>query len=219
MALLPIMSRQAYENRDGLKQNYVLGIKLLVMVALPTAVMTTFLATALIGFLGGQEFLPDGAIGLQLMIWSIPIGWMNSLTQYVLIALDRQRQITWAFIVAVSFNIITNLIFLPSYSFRAAAITTFFSELVLLVCFFWLMRSALGTINWVQNLWQPVVASGVAFGVTWMVWQQIPVLALGLGILSYLAILWWLEPFSSQEAARLSSILPGRLRRLILREV
>ncbi len=219
MALLPIMSRQAHENRDGLKQNYILGIKLLVMVALPTAVVTTFLATSLIGFLGGQEFLPDGAIGLQLMIWSIPIGWMNSLTQYVLIALDRQRQITWAFIVAVSFNIITNLIFLPAYSYRAAAITTIFSELVLLVGFFWLMRSSLGAINWVYLLWQPVVTSGVAFGVIWILWQSMPLLALGIGMLTYLAILWCLQPFSSQEAARLSSILPGRLRRLVLRNV
>jgi O-antigen/teichoic acid export membrane protein len=219
MALLPIMSRQAHENRDGLKQNYVLGIKLLVMVALPTAVMTTFLANALVGFLGGQEFLPDGAIALQLMIWSIPIGWMNSLTQYVLIALDRQRQITWAFIVAVSFNIITNLIFLSAYSFRAAAITTIFSELVLLVGFFWLMRSSLGAINWVRSLWQPVVASGVAFMVMWILWQRMPVIALGIGTITYLTLLWWLEPFSSQETARLSSILPGRLRRLILWEV
>jgi len=136
-----------------------------------------------------------------------------------LIALDRQRQITWAFIVAVSFNIITNLIFLSAYSFRAAAITTIFSELVLLVGFFWLMRSSLGAINWVRSLWQPVVASGVAFMVMWILWQRMPVIALGIGTITYLTLLWWLEPFSSQETARLSSILPGRLRRLILWEV
>src|SRR5690606_25974279 len=103
-ALLPIMSKQAHEDREGLKRNYTLAIKLLVSVALPTAVIFTFMATPLVALLGGAEFLPDSAIATQLMIWSIPIGWMNSLTQYVLIALDLQRHITRAFFVGVGFN-------------------------------------------------------------------------------------------------------------------
>ncbi|MBZ0276838.1 MAG: flippase, partial [Anaerolineae bacterium] len=80
-AMLPVMSRQAHEDRDALRRNYILAIKLLVSVAVPVAVVFTFLAYFLTGMLGGAEFLPDGAIATQLMIWSIPIGWMNSLTQ------------------------------------------------------------------------------------------------------------------------------------------
>ena len=41
-ALLPVMSRQAHEDRAGLKRNYMLAIKLLVSVALPVAVVFTF---------------------------------------------------------------------------------------------------------------------------------------------------------------------------------
>src|SRR5690606_23406446 len=129
LALLPLMSRQAKEDRTALRRNYIFGFKSLVMVALPVAVVTTFIARALIGTLGGAEYLPDGGIALQIMIWSIPLGWINSLTQYVLIALDRQRQITFAFVAAVGFNIGANLIFLPAYSYKAAAISTIISEL------------------------------------------------------------------------------------------
>src|SRR4029079_3121711 len=74
MALLPVMSRQAHEDRPALKRNYALAIKLLGTVALPLAVIFTFLAYVLTGILGGSEYLPDGAIATQLMIWSIPIG-------------------------------------------------------------------------------------------------------------------------------------------------
>ena len=218
MALLPVMSRQAYEDRAGLRRNYVLGIKLLVLVALPVAVITTYLATLLIGVLGGREFLPDGAIALQIMIWSIPLGWMNSLTQYVLIALDRQRQITSAFIFAVSFNIITNLIFLPQYSYRAAAVTTIFSEIALLIGFYYLLRKPLGSINWLQALWKPWLATGAMVAVYVLVWGRMPFGAVVLGSGVYFGILWFLQPFDADESERLSSVLPSRVRRLLVRE-
>jgi len=134
-ALLPVMSRQAHEDRAALKRMYTLAIKLLVSVALPTAVIFTFAAEFLAGVLGGAQYLPDGAIATQLMIWSIPIGWMNSLTQYVLIALDLQKRITTAFVLGVGFKLIANLILIPQYGYRAAALTTIASEAVLLVPF------------------------------------------------------------------------------------
>ena len=217
MALLPVMSRQAHDDRAGLRRNYVLGIKLLVLVALPVAVITTYLARGLIGVLGGPEFLPDGAIALQIMIWSIPLGWMNSLTQYVLIALDRQRQITGAFIFAVRFNVITTLIFLPAYSYRAAAITTIFSEIALLIGFYMLLRKPLGSINWFQALWKPWLATGVMAGVFILLWSRMPFGALILGSAVYLGILWILQPFDAAEAERLASVLPRRVRRLLVR--
>ena len=92
-AMLPVMSRQAQEDRESLKRTYVLAIKLLLSLALPVAVLFTFLAYFLTNLLGGAQYLPDGAIATQIMIWSIPFGWINSLTQYVLIALDLQRRI------------------------------------------------------------------------------------------------------------------------------
>ena len=30
-----------------------------------------------------REFLPDGAIALRIIMWSIPFGWLNSVTNYV----------------------------------------------------------------------------------------------------------------------------------------
>lgn len=213
MALLPIISRHAHENRAAVRRHYLLGIKLLTMVSLPTAVMTTFMATGLIGFLGGREFLPDGATSLQLMIWSIPIGWMNSLTQYVLIAIDRQRQITWAFIVAVSFNIIANLLLLPRYSFYAAALTTIASEFLLFIGFLWLLRDLLHQVNWLQLLWRLATATTVTLLITGVLWGYAPIVALLIGTLVYIGVLGWLNPFDAEETARLQGLLPQRLRR------
>jgi O-antigen/teichoic acid export membrane protein len=214
-ALLPVMARQAQQDRAALRRSYSLSIKLLVSVALPVAVAFTFMAEFLTGVLGGAEFLPDGAIATQFMIWSIPIGWINSLTQYVLIALDLQRRITRAFVVAVTFNIVTNLLFVPVYGYRAAAITTILSELVLLIPFALLLQSALGRLPWAALLWRPVLASLVMLGVVAAAWPAAPLPALLGGALLYGLTLAALRPLTADELERLLPLLPARLRRVV----
>ena len=223
LAMFPVMSRQAREDRPGLLRAYVLSIKLMVSLALPAAVGITALARALIGLLGGSEYLPDGAVALQLIIWSIPVGWINSVTQYVLIALDRQRILTRAFVVGVVFNVGTNLIFMPVYGFRAAAILTFFSELTLLVAFYLTLRRALAdarpagqrqTVPWLHILWRPVLATAV------MAAAVLGMLSLGLGALLavlvgglvYLVALVVVRPFTAEEVAQIEPLIPGKLR-------
>ena len=215
MALLPLMSRLAREDRPALKRHYGLAIKLLVSTALPLAVLFTYLAYVLTEVLGGAQYLPDGAIATQLMIWSIPFGWINSLTQYVLIALDLQRKIMRAFIVAVSFNIISNLLLIPEYGYQAAALTTIASEIILLVPFARLLHGALGPIPWAGLLWRPVAAAGARFLVMLPLWAAAPPLALVAGLAVYGGGLLMLRPFDADELARLRPLLPGRLRALL----
>jgi O-antigen/teichoic acid export membrane protein len=216
MALLPIMARQAHDDRPGLRRNYGLAVKLLVMTALPVAVVTTFIAEPLIRVLGGPEYLPAGGVALQIMIWSIPIGWINSVTNYVIVALDRQRTLTIAFAIGVIFNLVTNLIFLPTYSYRAAAIITILSEVTLFLAFGWIIRQEIGGMGWPHALWRPALAAAVLLGVTAAVWTALPLAALALAPIVYGVTLLALRPFGPEESARIAPLLPGRLRRWLL---
>jgi O-antigen/teichoic acid export membrane protein len=212
-ALLPVMSRQAEDSRDQLKRTYTLGVKLLVALAIPLAVVFTFLAEALTWLLAGVEFLPGGAIALQIMIWSIPIGWINSLTQYALIAVDMQRRITVAFFMAVTFNIVTNLIFIPIYGYRAAAVTTILSEMVLLVPFGVLMHQALGRLDWLGMIWKPLAAGTAMLALMLLLWPARPGLAVAAGLTLYPLLLAALRPLSGAELALLNPLLPERLKK------
>ena len=210
-ALFPVMSRQAKEDREALKRTYTLGIKLMMILALPMAVVFTALAETLTFILGGAQYLPNGAIALQLMIWSIPLGWMNSLTQYVLVALDLQRQVTRAFLAAVLFNIVVNLIFIPQYSFQAAAVATIASELVLLLPFAYLVHRGMGQVDWRDLLWRPLVATMMMVVMTLAVWSIQPLFALAAGSVLYVAVLMLLRPLSDHEVLTFTPMLPGRL--------
>ena len=64
LAIFPLMSRFAADSRESLVRAYILSLRLLLLLALPLAVGTPFVATELIWFLAGNEFLPDSAIVL-----------------------------------------------------------------------------------------------------------------------------------------------------------
>jgi O-antigen/teichoic acid export membrane protein len=185
------------------------------MVALPFAVWTAWAATGLVRILGGAQYLPHGAIALQLMIWSIPIGWINSVTNYVLIALGQQRMLTRAFVVGLGFNLTANIVFLPRYGYPAAAIITIFSELVLLVVFYRYLRASLAPMPWFGLLWRPALAAGGMTLAVWSAWRVHWLAGLAAGGIVYAGLLAVLGVFTADERRVLTELLPHRLRRIL----
>ena len=143
----------------------------------------TVLAEPLTLILGGARYIPDGAIALRLMIWSIPIGWMNSLTQYTLVSLGQQRPVTRAFAAAVVFNVAANFIFIPAYGFQAAALATIASELVLFAPFIVLARGKLDDVRVLSLLWRPLAALALMLLVVFALGGSILALIVGGAVL------------------------------------
>jgi O-antigen/teichoic acid export membrane protein len=181
----------------------------MLLLALPVAAVTTFLAYPLVEILGGREFLPHGAIALQLVIWSIPLGWLNSVTNYVLIALGLERMQPRAFALAVGFNIIANLLFIPRFSYVAASITTILSELVLLLVFAYYLRRRMAGVRWDRLLARPLLVTAVMIAVMWAASQIHLALAVVLGGAVYLGGLWALRIVGDAERRILADILPA----------
>ncbi len=208
-AIFPLMSRYAASARDSLMRAYVLSLRLLLIIALPIAVGTPFIARGLILVLGGGDYLPDSMIALQLIIWFLPFSFINSVTQYVLIAIDQQRFLTRAFLIGVTFNIVANLLVIPAYSYRGAAVVTVLSEVALLIPFYYSVRKHLGTLPWLSLFWQPTVASLVMAAVMWVL-QDLPWLALipvGGGV--YFVILTLVGGFRQPDMDLLRRLVPG----------
>ncbi len=210
LALFPVISRQAQEDRAGFLRFYRLGAKILMMIALPAAMIATLAAYEMVLVLGGSEYLPGGMIALQLMAWSMPIGWLNSLTHYVLIALDQQRYLTRAFIIGFGFTLIANLIFMPLYGYQASAIIHIFAELALLIPFLIGVRRHLPQVGWRQVLGKPMLATGM-MGVAALI--LLPLgrwVALAGAIVVYPLAVWRLKVLAPEERESLAPIFRRR---------
>ncbi|MDI7276764.1 MAG: flippase, partial [Anaerolineae bacterium] len=212
MAIFPIMSRFASSSRESLYRAYTLSIKLLFSLGLLIALLCTVLAYPLTRLIGGGAYLPHSAIAIQLIVWYMPLGFVNSVTQYVLIALDQQRFLTKAFAIGLACGVAANLVLIPSFGYRAAAAVHVFSELALLVPFYVGVRRHLAPIPWLRLTWRPAAAAAAVALVSWLLAAHSRLLVATLGAVAYLALLLALGTFDAEDRALLLQVVPaGRL--------
>lgn len=210
LALFPVISRQAKEDRAGFLRFYQLAAKILLTLALPAAVIATLAAREMVLVLGGPEYLPGGMIALSLMAWSMPIGWINSLTQYVLIALDQQRYLTRAYAFGFAVSLIANLIFMPRFGYRASAIIHILAETALLIPFAIGVRRQLRDIHWWDITGKTILATSAMVAVAALLLTVGRWPALIAALIVYPIAVWRLKVLSAEEQALLAPLLRRR---------
>jgi O-antigen/teichoic acid export membrane protein len=210
LAIFPLMSRYASAGNGSLLRAYRLAVQLLLIVALPIAVFATFAATPLVQIVGGTAFLPDSATVLAIMIWSIPIGFVNSVTQYVLIAVNKQGFLTRAFLIGVTFTGAANLFFVPRYGHIAAAIILIPAETSLFIPFAWAVHRYVAPMPWFHLAGKPLLATASDALIVWLCNRAGLPLIVGLaaGFTAYAALLWLLGSFRGEDFAVLRARLP-----------
>ncbi len=208
MALFPVVSRQAQGDREGMVRFYRLGAKILFVIALPVAIVSTILAREMALLLGGSAYVPGSVRSLQIMAWLMPISWINGITQYVLIALDKQRYLTRAYAVTFGFALVANLAGLSLYGYEASAVVHILSELVLLVPFTLGVRRTLGDIKWGTVVGKPIIAALVA-GIPAIIIARLAGTGVGAVTMAivYALLVWRTRAFSLEERAVLAPLL------------
>jgi O-antigen/teichoic acid export membrane protein len=202
LAIFPVLSRYAESARDTLMRAYVLSLRVLLIIALPITVGTTLIAPQIMELFGGRQYLPYSAQALAVLIWFLPFSYINSVTQYVLIAVNQQRFLTVAFLIGATFNIVANLLLIPRYSFMGAATVTVLSEIVLFAPFYYSVRKNVGALPWWRIVWQPALASAIMGGVTWWLLPQLHVLlVIALAAVVYFAGLLALGTITAEDVA------------------
>lgn len=221
LALFPRMARHAVNDRPRLSYEYTFALKALLLISGPIIAITVWFAPLLITVVTGGKpgYLPYSATALQILIFFLPFSFINGVTQYVLIALDKQRLITVAFAITVGFNLVANLALVPWLGIDGAAITTVLSEIVLLGPFVWWIKRELGELPLLSLVWRPIIAGAVVGAMGWLLamfaarWQASPAdfalyTAIGaLLVALYVAIVLVLRPFTSTELSSLRSVV------------
>lgn len=157
-AIFPLFARQAVGDRAALRRGYTYTVRLLVLLALPIAALISIAREPLV-WLYVPERVALAAPALAILIWYLPLSYVNGVTQYVLIALDRPRTITVAFGLAAVFNFGFNVLLVPRYGINAAAASTVLSELVLYLPLWAVLQRELQPVPLWQLAWRPATAA------------------------------------------------------------
>lgn len=203
LALFPRLSRE-----QDLSRAYRLALRVLLQVGFPLAAGIALLARPIVAVVGGQEYLPDSATALAILIAYLPLSYANGLTQYVLIAAGRQRFLTVAFVAALVFNLSANLLLIPRFGFVGAAIVTVFSEVVLLVPFASVAHRVTPQVSILAEARVPMISTVLMAPVVWWTRDALhPLVAILAGMVVYPIAVWVLRGVDRDEERILRSLV------------
>jgi O-antigen/teichoic acid export membrane protein len=184
LAVFPLMTQRAGEPA-ALARAQSITTYALVSVAWIIVVVLTAMSTFAVRILAGEEYLPEAALLLRILIWFAPISFINGVFQYVLVAMNQQRRLVPAFVAAVTFNFLGNMLLVPIYGARASAALTICTEIVIFAALVVVARQASIGINLpgvIRRVWRPSLA-GVLATVTALYFRDQALVALTSGLI------------------------------------
>ena len=164
LAVFPLMTQRAGDPA-ALARAQRITTYALVSVAWIIVVGLTAMSTVAVRILAGDEYLPEAALLLRILIWFAPISFINGVFQYVLVAMNQQRRLVPAFVAAVTFNLVGNMLLVPIYGARASAALTICTEIVIFAALVIVARQAPVGINLpgvIRRIWRPSLAGILA---------------------------------------------------------
>lgn len=161
LAAFPLMARASADPAE-LRRWFTRAWRILATAAAAAVLLLFVFADPVVETLLGSEYLPQTATALAILVWFLPLSYLNGTLQYVVIASDRQWRLTPVFLVATLINVGLNLALVPIWGFVAAAATTIGSEVVLLAGLGWILRRDRLLARVLEPGARPVVAAGVA---------------------------------------------------------
>ncbi len=199
--IMPLLSRSAISNREEFKNIFQKTLDVLIIFVIPLVVGLAILSSPIVVLIGGAQF-GDSAPVLRLLSIAIGLIFLGNLFGHSIIALDKQKIGAWIYFGGMIFNIVTNLIFIPKYSYFGAAATTVVTELLVTILMLYLIYK---TIHYFPrfNILKSFVAGLVMGGFLYLFknWNLF-LLILG-GIVIYFAVLYSIKGIKKEELSLL----------------
>jgi O-antigen/teichoic acid export membrane protein len=130
--IFPIISSFWANKDDRLYDTLQQAFDLMATFGAFVTMVVAVLAKPIMLFIAGPQFVV-AALPLQILAVTIFVTYFTSIYTYTALALNEQRRLALVYLTATVFNIVANVIFIPQYSYIAAAIVTFLTEIIVIV--------------------------------------------------------------------------------------
>lgn len=204
--LLPLLSYYYIYSKQSLKKGYEKSFKFLFYLGLPLSIGIFMIADNIIYFFYGLEFI-NSIIALKILAWDILLKFLYLCTSFVLISINRQKQMTIIVISTAMLNIFLNLLLIPGYSYIGSGIATLITEIFLLIMYFYLIiRDSLNP-DIKKFLFQPLIASIIMAFFLWHFSNIELFIKIIFSIMIYFVILILLKGFSMEDMIILRQLI------------
>jgi len=195
--IFPSMSRYYKDSEKKLQTLIISSTKLLSVVALPLGVGGMILTRPIMGFLYGEEF-SGGVIAFQILIWSVVIICIRCIYEHSFLACNKEKRYLFGVIWGALTNIVLNLILIPRFGLKGAAVATVIGNLVLSGYLFYYLR-IVKRMEIVKLLLKPFVAAVLMGGFVYYFREFNLFLSISIGIIIYSIFILLLKGVTFKE--------------------
>lgn len=128
--IFPVMNKFFKNDKKLLIISYEKSIKYLMLIMIPLAVATMLYSLDIIRLIYGHEYDAASSV-LSLLIWTVCLLFISGAGSTLLNASHKEVTVTKIYAIAAVFNVILNLVMIPSFSYNGAAVTTVLSDILI----------------------------------------------------------------------------------------
>lgn len=196
--IMPFLSKYAFSDKRSFNKISQKTLDILVIFIIPLIIGVILISSQIVIFIGGKSFIASSGV-LNILIIATGVIFLGTLFSNMVIALEEQKSLTYIYALGAVFNFITNLIFIPRYSYYGAAMTTLATELLATGLMMAIIMRANQTLPKFRNIFKCLIA-GLVMGLVlyyfsgWNIFALVP-----LAVLVYFLALWLLGGLSTKE--------------------
>lgn len=159
-SLYPVLAGlMASRSLDAVKVTIEKYLRFMVCLALPVGVLGSLLSPKLVMILTGNDArFADSAVPLSILVWAIAVLFIYVVANALVVS-QLTKSAVYVTFANVIINVVGNIILLPLYGIKAAAIMTLVSESIQGVFYFYFIRKKIVDVSIGRVLWKPVLAA------------------------------------------------------------
>jgi O-antigen/teichoic acid export membrane protein len=196
--VLPMMSKNIFTNRKEFGQISNKTFKVFVLLVVPLVIGVTFLSDGIIKLIGGAGFSESSGV-LRILVFALALIFFGQFFNSILVVANLQKKLMLILGIAAIVNISLNLVFIPKFSYLAAAYTSVITELVVVSLAFYL---SVKKVRYFPRLEKKlaIAGAGIIMAIFLYVFQGYNFFIASLGsAVVYFACLWIFDAIKTSE--------------------
>ncbi len=196
--IMPLLSRYFIENIESFKKVFQKSFDFLNIISIPIVFGGFYLSEKIMTLIGGGGFYGSD-IAFKILIFSVFFIFLGALFGNAIIAINKQKEVMYAYGIVAVFNILANIYFIKKYSYVGASIINVFTELFITLLMFFIIFKAIKFIPNIKIIFKAVLASiFMVFVLNFVPFENIFIL-LFFGVLSYFVFMYLIKGISKED--------------------
>jgi len=204
--VMPIMAHSIFTDKKRFKDISNKTFKVFIILAVPLVIGTLFLSDGIIRVIGGAGFAQSASV-LRILVFALALMFFGQFFNTILIIGNLQKRLMWISGFAAIINVSLNLILIPKFSYIAAAYTSVFTELIVVIVAATVVYKKLDYHPTYEKFFKIIIA-GICMTVFLYIFQgrNFFILALSSSAIYFVAL--WI--FRAVETAEITSLISKR---------